>query len=207
MTATIQAKAKMTAQEYLKLEREGLRERSGKHEFYNQNRIYRTGGTHPHNKTLFNAGLVLGIQSMQKKLKLDITTSETKVPSFLDYKNYFYPDVVVVDGAPYFEDEHKDILVNPTLIIEVLSEGTEAFDRGEKFKSYRQIHSLKEYILINSMKKSIEQFYRNDSGIWQIGDEVKVGVLTLHSLPNVELQIDDIYSDVVFDNASLTPPQ
>ena len=121
MTATIQAKAKMTAQEYLKLEREGLRERSGKHEFYNQNRIYMAGGTHPHNKTLFNAGLVLGIQSMQKKLKLDITTSETKVPSFLDYKNYFYPDVVVVDGAPYFEDEHKDILVNPTLIIEVLS--------------------------------------------------------------------------------------
>ena len=202
MTAAIQEKTKMTAHEYLKLERESLREKSGKHEFYNQNRIYMAGGTHPHNKAVFNTGLALGMQSMQKKLKLDITTSETKVPSFLDYKNYFYPDVVVVDGIPYFEDENKDILVNPTLIIEVLSDSTEAFDRGEKFKSYRQINSLKEYILISSKQKSIEQFYRNDAGQWEIGVEVKLGALPLFSLPNVELSIDDIYSDVVFENTT-----
>ncbi len=204
MTTAVQEKVKMTAQEYLKLERESLREKGGKHEFYNQNRIYMAGGTHPHNKTLFNTGLVLGMQSIQKKLKLDITTSETKVPSFLDHKNYFYPDVVVVDGSPYFEDEHQDILVNPTLIIEVLSDSTEAFDRGEKFKSYRQINSLKEYILISSNKKSIEQFYRNEQGKWQIGDEVKTGSLSLVSMPNVVLEIEDIYSDVVFEN---TTPQ
>ncbi len=109
---------------------------------------------------------------------------------------------MVVEGTPHFEDEHKDIVVNPTLIIEVLSDATEAFDRGEKFKSYRQINSLKEYILISSKKKCIEQFYRNEQGHWQIGDEIKSGLLSLFSLPNVELSIEDIYSGVVFENSA-----
>jgi Uma2 family endonuclease len=140
---------------------------------------------------------------MQNSLNLDITTSETKVISFLDYKNYLYPDVVVVDGKPYFEDDNKDVLVNPTLLVEVLSESTEAFDRGEKFKSYRQIKSLKEYILINSMKESIEQFYCDENGRWQIGDALNEGVLKLQSLP-IELSFDEVYFNVVFEAEKLS---
>ena len=83
--------------------------------------------------------------------------------SFLSHKNYFYPDVVVVEGKTYYQDDEKDILVNPTLIVEILSESTEAFDRGDKFKSYRRIKSLKEYILIDSKTKSIEQFYKEEN--------------------------------------------
>jgi Uma2 family endonuclease len=203
MVATaVEEKKLMTAEEYLALERKSLREKTGKHEFFNQKRITMAGGTHPHNKTVYNVGFILGLKSMQNSLNLDITTSETNVISFLDYKNYLYPDVVVVDGKPYFEDDNKDVLVNPTLLIEVLSESTEAFDRGEKFKSYRQIKSLKEYILINSLKKSIEQFYCDENGRWQIGDALNEGVLTLQSLP-IELSFDEVYLNVVFETEKL----
>lgn len=199
MVATaVEEKKLMTAEEYLALERKSLREKTGKHEFFNRKRIFMAGGTHPHNKTVYNVGFLLGLKAMQNSLNLDITTSETKVISFLEYKNYLYPDVVVVDGKPYFEDANKDVLVNPTLLIEVLSESTEAFDRGEKFKSYRQIKSLKEYILINSLKKSIEQFYCDENGRWQIGEALNEGTLKLHSLP-IELSFEDVYMNVVFE--------
>jgi Uma2 family endonuclease len=188
----------MTAEEYLDLERKNLRENKGKHEFFNQKRRYMAGGTHPHNKTVYNVGFILGLKSMQNSLNLDITTSETKVISFLDHKNYFYPDVVVVDGKPYFEDYKKDVLVNPTLLIEVLSESTEAFDRGNKFKSYRKIKSLKEYILIDSLKKSIEQYYCDENGKWHFGETLEDGSLKLYSLP-IELSFDEVYLNVDFE--------
>jgi Uma2 family endonuclease len=199
MIATIVEEQKqMTAEEYLALERKSLRQNTGKYEFFNRKRKLMAGGTHPHNKTVYNTGFIIGMKSMQQKLDLDITTSETKVISFINYKNYMYPDVVVVEGKPFFEDEHQDILINPMLIIEVLSDSTEAFDRGDKFKSYRQIKSLKEYILISSTKKSIEQFYCDENGRWQFGEAVTEGALKLQSLP-LELQFDEVYLNVVFE--------
>jgi Uma2 family endonuclease len=202
MIATIVEEQKqMTAEEYLTLERKSLRENTGKYEFFNRKRKLMAGGTHPHNKTVYNTGLILGMKSMQQKLDLDITTSETKIISFLEYKNYMYPDVVVVEGKPFFEDEKQDIIVNPTLIIEVLSDSTEGFDRGDKFKSYRQIKSLKEYILISSKRKSIEQYYCDENGRWQFGESITEGALKLYSLP-LELQFDEVYLNVVFEALS-----
>ena len=198
MIATTEEKKLLTADEYLALERKTLREKAGKHEFFNHKRILMAGGTHAHNKTVYNIGFILGMKSMQTNLNLDITTSETKVISFLNYKNYMYPDVVVVEGKPYFEDDKKDILVNPTLLIEVLSDSTEAFDRGDKFTSYRQIKSLREYILINSTKKTIEQYYSDEKGQWQIGAVVTEGSVTLQSL-NLTFDIDEIYANVTFE--------
>ena len=194
----IQEKQKMSAEEYLQLERNTLREKGGKYEFYNQTRIYMAGGTNPHNTAIMNIGSSLLVQLRQAKIKSNVTTSETKVTSFLSYKNYFYPDVVVVEGKPYYEDDHKDIVMNPTLIIEVLSDSTEAFDRGDKFKSYRQIKSLKEYILIDSKKKSVEQFFKDAGGEWHFGSEITEGSMTLRSFP-IELSVDDIYFDVEFE--------
>ena len=199
MVATaVEEKKGMTAEEYLALERKSLREKTGKHEFFNRKRIFMAGGTHPHNLTVSNTVTLINILSRQQKLNLQVTSSDSKVISFLEYKNYLYPDVVVVDGKPYFEDDNKDVLVNPILLIEVLSESTEAFDRGEKFKSFRQIKSLKEYILINSLKKSIEQFYCDENGRWQIGEALNEGTLKLQSLP-IELSFEEVYLNVVFE--------
>ena len=199
---TIPTKQKMSPEEYLRLERATLREKGGKYEFFNQNRILMAGGKEPHNVALTNTGSSLLVQLRQAKIKSRITTSETKVVSFLSHKNYFYPDVVVVEGKTYYQDDEKDILVNPTLIVEVLSESTEAFDRGDKFKSYRRIKSLKEYILIDSKTKSIEQFYKDEDGIWRLGSEITEGSMTLYSFP-IELSIDDIYFDVEFETETI----
>ena len=199
---TIPTKQKMSPEEYLRLERATLREKGGKHEFFNQKRILMAGGKEPHNVALTNTGSSLLVQLRQAKIKSRITTSETKVVSFLSNKNYFYPDVVVVEGKTYYQDDEKDILVNPTLIVEILSESTEAFDRGDKFKSYRRIKSLKEYILIDSKTKSIEQFYKEENGSWRLGSEITEGSMTLYSFP-IELSIDDIYFDVEFETETM----
>ena len=196
--STMPTKQKMSPEEYLRLERTTLREKGGKYEFFNQKRIYMAGGKNPHNTAILNTGSSLLVQLRQAKIKSNITTSETKVMSFLTYKNYLYPDVVVVEDKVYYEDDHKDIVMNPTLIIEVLSESTENFDRGDKFKSYRQIKSLKEYILIDSKKKSVEQFYKDESGVWRFGSEITEGSMKLYAFP-IDLSVDDIYFDVEFE--------
>ena len=199
-TITIQEE-QMSAEEYLHLERNTLREIGGKYEFFNQRRIYMHGGSHLHNIIFVNTAVAIGTQLRQAKIKSTITTSETKVVSFLGYKNYFYPDVVVVEGKSYFEDGEKYILMNPTLVIEVLSESTEGFDRGDKFKSYRQIKSLKEYILIDSKKKSIEQFYLDSEGEWRFGSEITEGSMRLYAFP-IDLSVDDVYFDVEFEQTT-----
>ena len=195
---TMPAKQKMSPEEYLRLERTTLREKGGKYEFFNQKRIYMAGGKNPHNTAITNTGSSLLVQLRQAKIKSNLTIADTKVTSFLSYKNYFYPDIVVVEGKPYYEDDQKDIVMNPTLIIEVLSESTENFDRGDKFKSYRQIESLKEYILIDSKKKSVEQFYKDESGVWRFGSEITEGSMKLYAFP-IDLSVDDIYFDVEFE--------
>jgi Uma2 family endonuclease len=198
MKSNMEEQKQMTAEEYLTLERKSLRENTGKHEFFNRKRKLMAGGTHPHNLAISNTVTTLNILSRQIQLNLQITSSDTKIISFLEYKNYMYPDIVVVEGKPFFEDEKQDIIVNPTLIIEVLSDSTEGFDRGDKFKSYRQIKSLKEYILISSKRKSIEQYYCDENGRWQFGESITEGALKLYSLP-LELQFDEVYLNVVFE--------
>ena len=202
MITAVEEKKWMTAEEYLTLERKNLREKAGKHEFFNRKRILMAGGTHSHNLTTSNVVTLINIHSREKKLNLQVTSSDTKVISFLEYKNYLYPDVVVINGKPFFEDDFKDIVVNPTLLIEVLSESTEAFDRGDKFESYRKIKSLKEYILISSTKRKIEQFYCNEQDNWLIGNNITEGALTLKSLP-ITLDIEEVYLNVEFEAAPI----
>ena len=74
--------------------------------------------------------------------------------------SYFYPDVVVVCEKPRFEDDVFDILLNPIILVEVLSPSTEAYDRGEKFSHYRPLASLQEYILVSQDKVLVERYRR-----------------------------------------------
>lgn len=81
-----------------------------------------------------------------------------------DSRKFFYPDVTVVCGAPQFHDERTDIILNPVLVIEVLSKSTEASDRGGKFQAYQQLGSLHEYLLVAQDKPAVEQFVRAPGG-------------------------------------------
>ncbi len=184
----------ITAEEYLRIDRQENREKNGKYEFFNRKLIYMAGGTLEHGAILQNAGYALGhcIRIIRSE---NSCYSDTKIKSNLDYKNYFYPDGVVSEGRPIYEDEKKDILTNPLLIVEVLSDSTEIFDRGDKFKSYRNIPSFKEYLLISQGKRCVEQFYKDENGQWQFGEVLSKGMLQLKSM-DAELNIDDLYFNV-----------
>jgi Uma2 family endonuclease len=150
MATTIFAeKRTMTVEEYLRMEREGIREIDGKYEFLNNQLRLMAGGTPNHNRINRNVVQLLTNQIDDSERDLELFFTDIRVVSHLTYKDYLYPDAFIVEGTPYFDDEQNDNLVNPRVIIEVLSDSTESFDRGDKFKSYRKIPTLQEYILVN----------------------------------------------------------
>lgn len=111
---------------------------------------------------------------------------------------YTYPDASVICGPLEFEDEHRDTVANPTLLVEVLSESTEAYDRGKKFGHYRQIPALREYLLVSQEEPKIERFLRNQDGTWTLTEAAGLdATLPLPSL-NVEISLREIYDKVDF---------
>ena len=109
---------------------------------------------------------------------------------------YFYPDVTVVCGEPRFADDYVDNLLNPTVVIEVLSPSTEAHDRGEKFESYRTVESLREYLLIAQDRYHLDHFVRQDDGSWLLNDAS--GLESVIHLPSIgcELPLAEVYEKV-----------
>jgi Uma2 family endonuclease len=116
---------------------------------------------------------------------------------------YTYPDVVAVCGGARFEDANVDTLLNPTVIVEVLSPSTEAYDRGEKFAQYRRLESLREYVLVAQDKIRVEH-YRREGEEWVLS-EVSGADATLH-LSSIDCHIGNeaIYEKVDFE-ASKVP--
>lgn len=119
-----------------------------------------------------------------------------KVPSFPPYR---YGDVSALCGKPRFEKiGGVDVLINPALIIEVLSDSTERYDRGDKFSNYKSIPTLSEYLLVAQHRPHVSQFIKQPDGSWlnleynTLGDKMKVATL------DCELTLDEIYQDVVF---------
>jgi Uma2 family endonuclease len=112
---------------------------------------------------------------------------------------YAYPDIVVVCEKAEFEDKNVDTLLNPNLIVEVLSESTEAYDRGKKFEHYRRIKSLNEYLLISQNEYKVEQFIKQENGIWLFTETNGIdGIVKLPSV-NCEIAMSEIYDKVEFD--------
>jgi Uma2 family endonuclease len=108
---------------------------------------------------------------------------------------YYYPDVMVTcDPRDRETPAYKSF---PCLIVEVLSNSTEAFDRGDKFADYQALESLKEYVLINTKRQRVECFRRNDEGLWVLQSYTAENKLfRLHSI-NFEVSIGDLYEDVL----------
>jgi Uma2 family endonuclease len=110
---------------------------------------------------------------------------------------YFYPDVVITAGKPVFEDDRFDTLLNPVLIIEVLSPGTESYDRGDKALAYRQIPSLREYLLVSQDKAVVEHWVRLEENKWQV-EEIKGLDAALRLLDGTcEIKLTDVYRKVL----------
>jgi len=111
---------------------------------------------------------------------------------------YTYPDIVVVCDKPEFEDKYVDTLLNPQVIIEVLSETTESYDRGKKFEHYRRLESLTDYLLVSQDEAHIEHFTKNADGHWVLCEAT--GLDTAIELPTIDcrLALKDVYAKVEF---------
>lgn len=109
---------------------------------------------------------------------------------------YVFPDATVVCGEQIFSEFNSDALTNPILIVEILSKSISNYDRSEKFRFYRGIPSLKEYVLISSEKPVVESFFREGDGLWRISTASKLDAsIHLYSL-NIDISLEKIYAKV-----------
>ena len=147
------ARQRLTPAEYLAIERAA----DYKSEFFADEMFAMAGAAPAHVLITSNVTRELGTQLKGRSCRvypsdLRVKVSETGL--------YTYPDVVIVCGEQQFDDEHRDTLLNPTLIVEVLSPSTEAYDRGEKFDHYSQLESLQEYVMIAQDRPRVERYVR-----------------------------------------------
>ena len=164
---SFELKPQFTSEDYLTLERKAER----KSEYFN-GEIFAMAGASPQH--------VLIVTNVVSELRDQLKTSPCTVYSTdLRLKIsatglYIYPDVIVVCGEPQFDDDYKDTLLNPTLIVEVLSESTKNYDRGAKFEQYRMIESFVEYVLIAQDKRHVEHYVRQPGNRWLLSETNRI---------------------------------
>jgi Uma2 family endonuclease len=181
----------LTPAEYLANER--LEE--VKSEYYDGEVFAMSGGSRAHSKIAVNVAGELNSQLAERPC--DVYNSDMRV-QVAEEGPYTYPDVTVVCGEAQFADAEVDMLLNPTVLVEVLSPTTEAWDRGGKFEQYQQIASLQEYVLIAQDRPRVERYTRQTEGQWHY--EVSTGLDDEVSLPSIgcELSMAEIYHKVTF---------
>lgn len=152
-----------------------------------------TGASFPHN--VIAANLVGELRQRLKASPCQTVQSDLRV-RIAPPNAYVYPDVAVACPPIELEDAQGDTLLNPVLIVEVLSDSTEAYDRGRKFACYRQIPSLREYLLVSQHEARVDHFRRAGDGTWNLrAVEGLAAVLQLESL-GFELPLAEIYAKV-----------
>jgi len=180
-----------SAQEYLTLERSA----SYKNEFRDGQIYAMTGSNRNHNLVTGNIGGELSLQLKKRPCEAYMSNMRVKVA---EAGSYHYPDIVVVCDTPQFEDAHVDTLLNPTLLIEVLSPSTEAYDRGGKFAHYRKIVTLREYLLVAQDQLSIER-YQRQGDVWILSEALGLeATVPLESIDCV-LSLREVYDKVLDD--------
>ena len=192
------SKQQITPEEYLQRERNA----EFRSEYFRGEMFAMASASASHNLIVLNAAASLREQLKRKPC--------TVYPSDLKLRIeatglYTYPDVSVVCGEPKLESDGGDVLLNPIILIEVLSDSTEAYDRGKKFEHYRTIPTLKHYVLIAQDRYSIDCFTLHQDGNWILasgqGVEAKIKLESI----DCELAVPEVYEKVVFPKATLQP--
>ena len=182
-------KTLLSESEYLEEERKALT----KSEYYKGEVFAMSGASKNHNRIV--ASIIISIGSFLKGKNCHIYPSDLRVKN-PENGLYTYPDVTIVCGKEEYQDEEFDTLLNPTVIIEVLSPTTEEYDRGTKFKLYRSIPSLKNYIMISSTDFSAEVYTRMDNDEWHLNMTAeKDGVIHISAI-NLDLSLQDVYAQL-----------
>lgn len=189
-----------TVEDYLALERES----EDRHE-YLDGEVYLMAGESPEHGTIcMNLSVSLGsqlrgtpCQAFAKDTK--VRSGPNPLPGQTMKGLFSYPDLLIVCGDLQFHDQFRDVLLNPTLIVEVLSESTEAFDRGEKFRRYRTwLPTLMDYLLVAQDKLLIDHYHRVEENRWELVSIEGIEASFRLEVLNCTLRLVDIYDRIVF---------
>lgn len=186
----------LSVQEYLELERES----ETKHEYVDGKIIAMAGASANHGLIMFGVGGALRQQLRGRGCYVYPSDLRVRIDAL---GIYTYPDVTVTCSTPQFGEERPDTLLNPTLIVEILSPSTEIADRTTKFARYRRIPYFREYVLVAQDKPLIEHYVRQDNGTW-LWSAIE-GVEESIYLPTIDctLALADIYDQVTFSPEEL----
>ena len=188
---TAQPKLKLTEAEYLAIERNA----EFKSEFFNGEMFAMAGANRLHNIANENLTLRIGMQLLDGPCR---TLSRDQRVRISRTGLYCYPDLIIVCGPLEYSTEDPDTLVNPRVIIEVLSDSTERYDRTTKFQHYQQLPSMMEYVMVSQHQPMCERFSRSADGSWAFVAFVGMNAkLELTSVP-VQVPLVDIYAGVTF---------
>jgi Uma2 family endonuclease len=181
-------RAGISEQDYLELERSS----PIRHEYADGEIFAMAGGTIEHSAVAANIIRELGNALLGRGCRVLTADMKIKIPAT---GRYVYPDASVVCARPEFVDEQRDTLLNPRMIIEVLSDSTEAYDRGDKFAQYRSVASFEEYVLASQKEPRLEVFTRQPDGSWLLriygpGDRAVLASI------DCAIEVDRAYTDV-----------
>lgn len=182
-----------TRQQYLELEAAA----EVKHEFHAGEILAMSGGSYEHSRITANLIREAGLRL--KGTPCFVLESNMRVRLAVDDR-YVYPDATIVCGQPQFdpEDKNRTTILNPKVVIEVLSGGTEAYDRGTKFTAYRDLKSLEEYVLVSQDRPLVETFVRQAEGFWLFSAaHGQQAVVPLRSV-GIEVPLSEIYAGLTF---------
>ncbi len=164
-----------------------------KHEYHNGEILAMSGGSVRHSLLGMRMGVILS--GLLRKKGCHIFNSDVKI-ELAEFNHYVYPDVAVVCGELTEIQGRNDIINNPMIIVEILSDSTEAYDRGKKFQKYRSLKSLKEYILVSQFEESVEVYSRQDDNVWRMsayGPEKKAQLLQL----DLSFEVNELYQGII----------
>jgi Uma2 family endonuclease len=191
MSALPETHKRMSEAEYLAFERDN----QIKHEFLDGEVYAMSAASEAHNLITTSTIAALYSQLRGRPCKTYPSDMRVRTPAT---RPYVYPDITVVCGEAQFDDDQRDILLNPTLVIEVLSPHTERYDRGKKFQHYRELESLQEYVLIAQDSPHIERFVRQEDGLWQFSEATGLEAALELSSIGCTLALVEVYEQITF---------
>ncbi|ACK65653.1 protein of unknown function DUF820 [Rippkaea orientalis PCC 8801] len=193
MTVTTE-KTIYTPEEYLELEENS----TDKHEYRDGEIVLMTGGTTNHNRLVIDFCTYLNLALMEQNAEVFAGDVRLWIPQ---YREYTYPDIMVVQGKPNYQPPGTTTIINPSLIVEVLSKSTKGRDRGDKFRYYRSIPEFKEYILIDQYSILVEHFIKMADGKWLLTEYKSQDAILKLSSVAFEMSLQDLYKRVDFNES------
>ena len=180
---------RLTEEQYLQIER--LAET--KSEFHDGQMFAMSGGSLNHSLI---AGDMIALLRIQKPEECRVFTSDLQI-KVAATGLFTYPDCGLFCGEPQFASDRQDVILNPVLIVEILSPSTEGYDRGKKFESYRSIPSFREYLIVHQDRRHVEHYSKQDDGSWLLREHVGPGASVTVNRLGICISLADLYASAL----------